>query len=80
MKNMKYLAVNRVELEYEFPLAEIIIDFYDKLKSATRGYASFDYEISGYKKTEVVKLDIKLNHETVDALSMIVHKDKAYER
>ncbi|PLX16417.1 MAG: elongation factor 4 [Candidatus Muiribacterium halophilum] len=78
MKNMKYLSRNRVELEYEMPLAEIIIDFYDKLKSSTRGYASMDYELIEYQRTDVQKLDIKLNGEIVDALSMIVHRDRAY--
>ncbi|MGM0607512.1 MAG: translation elongation factor 4 [Candidatus Muiribacteriota bacterium] len=79
MLDMKYLSFNRVELEYEFPLAEVIIDFYDKLKSSTRGYASMDYEYIGLCQTKVTKLDIKINSETVDALSLIVHVDKAYE-
>ncbi|MFW5781991.1 MAG: elongation factor 4, partial [Candidatus Muiribacteriaceae bacterium] len=75
----KYLSHNRVTLIYDFPLAEVVIDFYDKLKSTTRGYASMDYEMIGYKETDVTKLDIRINQETVDALSMIVHVDKAYE-
>ncbi|MFA5478969.1 MAG: translation elongation factor 4 [Candidatus Muiribacteriota bacterium] len=79
MLDMKYLNFNRVELIYEFPLAEVIMDYYDKLKSTTKGYASMDYEFIGLKATNVSKLDIKLNGETVDALSMIVHVDKAYE-
>lgn len=78
-KNTDYLDPTRADLRYEFPLAEIIFDFYDKLKSVSRGYASFDYEYIGYLKTELVKLDIMLNGEPVDALSIIVHKDKAYE-
>ncbi|MCH8326460.1 MAG: elongation factor 4, partial [Bacteroidetes bacterium] len=64
---------------YEFPLSEIIFDFYDKLKSTTRGYASFDYEYMGYQKADLIKLDILLNGEPVDALSMIIHRDKAYD-
>ena len=79
-KNMTYLDAKRVQLLYELPLNEIIYDFFDQLKSRTRGYASFDYEIIGYKRSELVKLDILLNGEICDALSMIVHKDRAYPR
>ena len=78
--NMKYLDENRVELHYELPLNEIIYDFFDALKSRTRGYASFDYEIKGYQKSKLVKLDILLNGEIVDALSFIVFKGSAYAR
>ncbi|MBP3284710.1 MAG: elongation factor 4 [Clostridia bacterium] len=78
--NMEYLDETRVTLIYELPLNEIIYDFFDALKSRTKGYASFDYELKGYKKSELVKLDILLNNEVVDALSFIVHKDKAYGR
>ena len=77
---MKYLTEERVIVEYELPLAEIVFDFYDKLKSVTRGYASMDYEPVGYRKTELTKMDILVNGDMVDALSVIVHKDKAYER
>jgi len=73
-----YLTEDRVELTFELPLAEIVFDFYDKLKSISRGYASFDYYPIEYRKSELVKLDIKLNSESVDALSALVHKDKAY--
>ncbi|MDI3534442.1 MAG: GTP-binding protein LepA [Thermosediminibacterales bacterium] len=79
-KDMSYLDENRVMIKYEMPLSEIIYDFFDLLKSRTRGYASLDYELSGYKKSDLVKLDILLNGEPVDALSFIVHKDKAYTR
>ncbi len=79
-KDMVYLDKTRVELKYVLPLNEIIYDFFDSLKSRTRGYASFDYEISGYQKSELVKLDMMLNGDICDALSIIVHKDKAYER
>ena len=79
-KDMQYLADNRVKLDFELPLAEVVFDFFDKLKSTTHGYASFDYEISGYQKSDMVKVDMLLNSEPCDALSMIVHKSRAYER
>ncbi len=78
--DMKYLDANRVTLIYELPLNEIIYDFFDQLKSKTKGYASFDYEFKEYKKSDLVKLDIWINGEGVDALSFIVHKDNSYER
>jgi GTP-binding protein LepA len=78
--NMEYQGENRVSIVYEIPLAEIVYDFFDQLKSSTRGYASFDYELIGYKPSSLVKMDILLNAEKVDALSFIVHKDFAYER
>ncbi|HMQ68702.1 MAG TPA: translation elongation factor 4 [Ignavibacteria bacterium] len=74
-----YVDAKRVDMHFEFPLSEIVFDFYDKLKSYSRGYASFDYDFKEYKKSELVKLDILLNGEPVDALSVIVHRDKAFE-
>ena len=79
-KNMEYIESTRVLLHYEIPLNEIIYDFFDNLKSRTRGYASMDYEVSGYEKSDLVKLDILLNGEMCDALSIIVHRDRAYGR
>ncbi|NHM30378.1 translation elongation factor 4 [Neobacillus terrae] len=78
--DMQYLDQNRVSIVYELPLAEIVYDFFDQLKSSTKGYASFDYELIGYKPSKLVKMDILLNSEKVDALSFIVHNDFAYER
>lgn len=77
-RSLQYLSSDRVLIEYDFPLAEVIHDFYDKLKSVSRGYASFDYELADYRRSEVVKLDILVNGEPVDALSLMVHRDKAY--
>ena len=77
---MDYIDENRVNVIYQIPLAEIVFDFFDKLKSSTRGYASFDYELSEYRPSKLVKMDILLNGDKVDALSFIVHKDFAYER
>ena len=77
---MVYLEANRCKVIYHMPLNEIIYDFFDSLKSRTRGYASLDYEILGYEKSDLVKLDMLLNGDVCDALSIIVHKDKAYAR
>jgi GTP-binding protein LepA len=79
-RELTYLEDRRVILEYDLPLAEIIFDFYDKLKSLSRGYASLDYDPIGYRAGDLVKLDIKVNGETVDALSVIVPKEKSYYR
>ncbi len=78
--NMEYLEEKRVVLHYDLPLNEVIYDFFDALKSKTKGYASFDYELKGYKQSELVKMDILINSELVDAFSLIVHEEKAYER
>ena len=79
-KDMKYLSADRVELSYDLPLNEIIYDFFDALKSRTKGYASFDYELNGYARSNLVKLDVLLNGDVIDALSFIIHSDKAYGR
>ncbi|MBS2969759.1 translation elongation factor 4 [Metabacillus sp. KIGAM252] len=78
--DMQYLDEIRVSIVYEIPLSEIVYDFFDQLKSSTKGYASFDYELIGYKESKLVKMDILLNNETIDALSFIVHRDSAYDR
>jgi GTP-binding protein LepA len=79
LKNQIYLTSDRIELTVELPLGEIVFDFYDKLKSISKGYASFDYHITGYKQAKLVRLDILLNGEPVDALSTLIHQDNAYE-
>jgi GTP-binding protein LepA len=76
---MHYLDPARVEFDFEFPLAEIVLDFYDKLKSLSRGYASLDYEMAGFRESDLVKLDMLINGEQIDAFSVIIHRDKAYE-
>jgi GTP-binding protein LepA len=78
-KNMTYLDTQRVELDWEFPLGEIILDFFDKLKTVSRGYASLDYEMLEYRRSDLVKLDMLINGDPVDAFSVIIHEDKAYE-
>jgi GTP-binding protein LepA len=78
-KSLEYIG-KRVHIRFDFPLAEIVVDFYDKLKSISKGYASFDYEFADFQASDLVKLDILLNGDPVDALSTIVHRDKAYER
>jgi GTP-binding protein LepA len=79
-KSLQFLTTDRVLIEYDFPLAEVVLDFYDRLKSVSRGYASFDYQLAGYRQSDLVKLDILINGDPVDALSLIVHRDKAYPR
>jgi len=79
-EKMEYLDEQRVVMTYQIPLAELIVDFYDQLKSRTRGYASMDYEFIGYRPGDLVKLEILVNHEPVDALSLIVHRDLAYAK
>jgi GTP-binding protein LepA len=78
-KNQHYLTPDRVELVFEMPLAEVVFDFFDKLKTISKGYASFDYDIIGFRESHLVKMDIMLNGEPVDALSAIIHRDKAEE-
>ena len=79
-KDLKYVGTKRVQITYEIPLAEVVFDFFDKLKSVSRGYASLDYELHGYQPADLVKLDILINGDPVDALSVIVHRDRAYQR
>ena len=79
-KDMQYLDTHLVELHYQMPLNEIIYDFFDTLKANTKGYASLDYELSGYRTSDLVKVDLLLNGDGVDALSFIAHRDKAYGR
>jgi GTP-binding protein LepA len=79
IKNQVYLTTNRVELTFEMPLAEVVFDFYDRLKSISRGYASFDYHQTDYKLSHLVKMDIMLNKDVVDALSSIIHRDRAFD-
>lgn len=79
-KSVDYIDSTRIDIHYEIPLSEIVYDFYDRLKSTTKGYASFDYELCGYKESSLVKMDILLNGEIVDALSVIIHKDFAYQK
>ena len=78
--SMEYIDATRVNIHYELPLSEIVYDFFDKLKSYTKGYASFDYELSEYKESDLVKMDILINGEVIDALSSIVHKSVSYNR
>ena len=76
---MHYLDTARVEFDFEFPLGEIVLDFYDRLKSISRGYASLDYEMAGYRESDLVKLDMLINGDQIDAFSVIIHRDKAYD-
>ena len=78
LKNQVYLSPDRVELSFELPLAEIVFDFYDRLKTVSKGYASFDYQPIGYQKSNLVKMDILLNGDQVDALSALIHRDNAH--
>ena len=78
-KNMSYVDASRVEFDWEFPLGEIILDFFDKLKTVSRGYASLDYEMLAYRQSDLVKLDMLINGEAIDAFSVIIHRDKSYE-
>src|SRR4028119_2393399 len=78
-ENMTYLDQQRVEFDWEFPLGEIILDFFDRLKSISRGYASLDYEMLEYRASDLVRLDMLINGDAIDAFSVIVHKDKAYD-
>ena len=75
--NYQYLTNNRLEMIFELPLAEVIYDFYDKLKSVTQGYGSFDYDLKDYRKTDLVKIDILINGDRVDALSQLIHRERA---
>jgi len=79
-KEIRYLGPKRVMVAYELPLNEVVVDFYDRLKSVSRGYASMDYEVAGYRASDLVKLDIRINGEAVDAMSMIIHRERAYQR
>ncbi|HTP30348.1 MAG TPA: elongation factor 4, partial [Anaeromyxobacteraceae bacterium] len=79
-RDLKYIAATRVQITYDIPLAEVVFDFFDKLKSVSRGYASLDYEIKGYEEADLVKLDFLVNGEPVDALSVIVHREHSYQR
>jgi GTP-binding protein LepA len=79
LKNQHYISADRIELTYDMPLSEIVFDFYDKLKSISKGYASFDYHLTGFSEAKLVKLDILLNGEPADALSTLIHQDHAYD-
>lgn len=79
LKNQVYLTQDRVEITFEMPLAEIVFDFYDRLKTVSKGYASFDYHPIGYKESDLVKMDLLLNGEQVDALSALVHRSNAFD-
>src|SRR5439155_154255 len=79
-KDIKHVGARRLQIIYLLPLAEVVFDFFDKLKSVSRGYASLDYELAGYQQADLVKLDILINAEPVDALSIIVHRERAYQR